>query len=377
LIARFRFAFQTKSRRIFKTCTEDRTFENPNETLGNVRMRYFPIFIDLKGQPVAVVGGGEDAVRKIRLLLKTEAAITVIAPSLHEELAANPRVNWISRGYDAGLLEGARLVFSADKALHDRVADDARAMGIPVNAADNPDISSFIVPSIVDRDPVVVAIGTEGTAPVLGQGLRARLDAMLPQRLGDLARAGARLRKRVAQALPAGSRRRGFWQRFFFGDVREAYLAGDSCAYRAGVERLFAEEAPPPRGRVSFVAALSADPELLTLKAQRRLQEADVIVHDTAVAAAILETARRDAARIAVAGGLGDGAADILVAEARNGKLAVRLTAREPALEDCVAIAAEGIAFEVVPAAATETPARPTPFPTREDIRDAILRVAS
>ena len=208
-------------------------------------MRYFPVFMDLRGKAVMVVGGGEEALRKIRLLLKTEAAIQVIAAELHEELAKEPRVLWRARAYDAALLHGAALVYSADASLNDQVASDARGLGIPVNAVDEPEISTFIVPSIVDRDPVVVAIGTEGAAPVLGQGLRARIDAMLPQTLGGLASAAAALRERVAHSIPAGNRRRSFWQRFFFGDVREAFIASDSCAYLAGVENLFAEEAQP------------------------------------------------------------------------------------------------------------------------------------
>lgn len=340
-------------------------------------MRYFPIFIDLQHRPVTIVGGGEEALRKIRLLLKTGAVINVIAPALHDELAAEPRVNWVARGYHAGLLEGAALVYSADAALNERVAGDAQALGIPVNAVDNPDISSFIVPSIVDRDPVVVAIGTEGTAPILGQGLRARIDAMLPQGLGDLARAASGLRGRVASTLVPGNRRRSFWYRFFFGDVRNAFIAGDSCNYLAGVERLFESEAHPPTGRVAFVGLGSEDPELLTIKAQRRLHEADVIVHDRAVPRAILEMARRDAVRIAVKGELYDGATDLLLAEARAGKLVVRLSASEASLEETVTVAAEGIAFETVPAVAPQRPAEAIALPVREDIRDATLRAAS
>ncbi|WP_421694961.1 NAD(P)-dependent oxidoreductase [Aestuariivirga sp.] len=340
-------------------------------------MRYFPIFIDLKDRPVTVIGGGEEALRKIRLLMKTCAHINVIAPELHPELARLARVNWISRGYHAGLLEGAALVYSADPALNARVAEDAQALGIPVNAVDNPDISTFIVPSIVDRSPVVVAIGTEGTAPILGQGLRARIDAMLPQGLGDLARAAAALRERVAGAIPPGSQRRSFWYRFFFGDVREAFLAGQSCNYLAGVENLFAEEAQPAQGRVAFVGLGSEDPELLTIKAQRKLHEADVIIHDAHVPAAILEMARRDAVRIAVKGELYDGATDLLIAEARAGKLAVRLSAGEPSLEETVSVAAEGIAFETMPAVAQPKAVEPVPFPVREDIREEFLRAAS
>lgn len=339
-------------------------------------MRYFPIFVDLHQRPVTVVGGTEEALRKVRLLLKTGAVINIIAPALHEELAAEPRVNWIARGYHAGLLEGAALVYSADAELNERVAEDAKALGIPVNAVDNPDISTFIVPSIVDRDPVVVAIGTEGTAPILGQGLRARIDAMLPQALGDLARAASDLRHRVAEAIPPGNRRRGFWYRFFFGDVREAFMAGESCNYLAGVENLFSEEAQAPQGRVSFVSLGSEDPELLTIKAQRKLQEADVIVHDRAVPKAILELARRDAVRVPVKGELYDGATDVLLAEAKAGKLVVRLSG-EVSIEETVSVAAEGIAFETIPSVQAPRPAEVIAFPVREDIREEILRAAS
>lgn len=340
-------------------------------------MRYFPIFFDLKDRPVTVIGGGEEALRKIRLLLKTEAVISVIAPVLHDELSAEPRVNWIARHYHASLIEGSALVYSADPALNEKVAADARAIGIPVNAVDNPSISTFIVPSIVDRDPLVVAIGTEGTAPILGQGLRARIDAMLPAALGDLARAGSDLRHRVAETIPAGNRRRGFWYRFFFGDVRDAFIAQESCNYLAGVEGLFASEALPPVGRVSFIGVTSDDPELLAIKAQRKLHEADVIVHDRAIAPALLEMARRDAVRIAFKGELFDGATDMLIGEAKAGKLVVRLSAGEPSLEETISVAAEGIAFETVPAVALPKPADFIPFAVREDIRDEILRAAS
>ena len=340
-------------------------------------MRYFPIFVDLENRTVTVVGGGEEALRKIRLLLKTGACINVIAPEIHDELAAERRVNWMSRHYQPGLLEGAALVYSADAELNERVAADAQALGIPVNAVDNPDISTFIIPSIVDRDPVVIAIGTEGTAPILGQGLRARIDAMLPQELGHLARAAEALRERVATAIPPGNRRRSFWSRFFFGDVRDAFIAGESCNYLAGVESLFAAEAQPPKGRVSFVRIATDDPELITIKAQRKLQEADVIVHDHAVPPSILEMARRDAVRMPVKGELYDGATDLLIAEAAAGKRAVRLSVTEASLEETVSVAAEGIAFETVPAVVVPKPADIIPFPPREDSRGETLRAAS
>ncbi len=331
-------------------------------------MRYFPVFMDLRGKTVVVVGGGEEALRKIRLLLKTEASIQVIAPELHEELAAEPRIRWRSKVYYAQLLQGAALVYSADAGLNGRVAADAQRLRIPVNAVDEPEISTFIVPSIVDRDPVVVAIGTEGTAPVLGQGLRARIDAMLPPALGGLAASAAALRDRVAETIPPGNRRRSFWQRFFFGDVRDAYVAEDSCAYLAGVENLFADEAQPPQGRVAFVSLGSHDPELLTLKAQRKLQEADIIIHDAAVPAAILELARRDAVRVPAVEKAYGGATALLLAEARAGKRVVRLTDGEAALEETVSVAAEGIAVETVPPVSLPKPPAPAISPSREEL---------
>lgn len=340
-------------------------------------MRYFPIFFDLKHRPVVVIGGGEEALRKIRLLLKTEAHISVIAPALHDELAAEPRVNWVAKHYHTGLLEGAALVYSADPALNERVAADSTALGIPVNAVDNPGISTFIVPSIVDRDPLVVAIGTEGTAPVLGQGLRARIDAMLPLAIGPLAKAGAALRERVAETIPAGTRRRSFWSRFFFGDIRDAFIADETCNYLAGVEGLFADEAAAPIGRVSFVGVTSGDPELLTIKAQRKLQEADVIVHDRGIAADLLELARRDAVRIPTDGKLFDGTDAILIREAKSGKRVVRMSSGAHSLEETVAVAAEGVAFETVPNMAAARMSDTAPFPANDEFADYLLKAAS
>jgi uroporphyrin-III C-methyltransferase/precorrin-2 dehydrogenase/sirohydrochlorin ferrochelatase len=340
-------------------------------------MRYFPIFYDLRDRLVVVVGGGEEALRKIRLLLKTEARIAVIAEDLHPELAAEPRVTWLAKSYTKELLSGAALVYSADPALNGTVAEDAAAVGLPVNAVDNPGISTFIVPSIVDRDPLIVAIGTEGTAPILGQGLRARIDAMLPPALGPLARAASALRERVAATIPAGNRRRSFWTRFFFGDVRDAFVAGETVNYLAGVEGLFTNEAAPPVGRVSFIGVSSDDPELLTIKAQRKLQEADLIVHDTGIDAGILEVARRDAVRRPVAGRLFDGTDQILIREAKAGKHVVRLSCGEPSLEETVAVAAEGIAFETVPGIPPARVTKAEPFPSHDTLRDAILKAAS
>jgi len=323
-------------------------------------MRYFPIFVDLKDRRVVVVGGGEEATRKIRLLLKTEAVIEVIAAELHPELSANPRIRWAAKDFTPALLDGAALVYSADKDLNPTVSAAAQARGIPVNAVDEADISTFIVPSIVDRDPVVVAIGTEGTAPVLAQGIRARIDGMLPHGLGKLAARAQSLRDKVASIVPHGNRRRAFWQEFFFGGPRAALEGGDEVAFDLALNDALFKEGKPAAGRVSLVGAGPGDPELLTLKAHRKLQEADVIVYDRLVSPAVLELARRDAVRIPVGKTPFEPSPrqseinDILLREAKKGLHVVRLKGGDPYIfgrggEEQEALEAAGIPVDVVP----------------------------
>ena len=340
-------------------------------------MRYFPIFYDLEGRKVIVVGGGEEALRKVRLLLKTNARISVIAPLLHDELASEPRVEWLARRFSPHLLEGAALVYAAEPELNNLVSVEAKARGIPVNVIDGAEISTFITPSIVDRDPVIVAIGTEGTAPVLGQGIRARIDAMLPNALGALAEKANALRPRVANEVPQGSRRRSFWNRFFFGAIRDAAIAGDEKSYAHELNMALTDEALPSVGRVSLVGAGPGDPELLTLKAQRKLQEADVIVYDRLLNPGILELARRDAIRI-VAGKAQFEINSILVREARSGKHVVFLVSGDidNDSDEQAALEAIGITVEIVPGIATST-AKVFPFMSRDDIATEILRAAS
>ncbi len=340
-------------------------------------MRYFPMFLDLDGRTVVIVGGGEEGLRKVRLLSRTGARILIIAETLHAELAVNDRVEWLAQQFEGNLLDGAALVISADAGLNELVCAAARQRGIPVNAVDRPDLSSFIVPSIVDRAPVVVAIGTEGTAPILGQGLRARIDAMLPPRLGKLAEAAGVLRNRVGQFIPAGAGRRSFWQRFFFGDVRDAFIAGEEVRYRSTVEALLSGHSVPSEGRVSFVSTGPGDADLLTIRAQRKLQEADVLVHESSANFAIVEMARRDAVRIRVEPRAFTAVTDVLVREAKAGRHVVRLHDGEVPVEELAAVAAEGIATETVPAVGTKSNCQIVPFPLRDNLSDVTLKAAS
>ena len=326
-------------------------------------MRYFPLFLDVRDRKALVVGGGEEALRKVRLLLKTEARIEIVAPELHPELtdlAVGGNIAWIGRRFASSHLDGANLVFvAADATTNDLVAGEAKKRDILVNVVDDADLSSAIVPAIVDRDPLVVAIGTEGAAPVLAQGIRNDLEASLPPFLGALTRAAGALRERVAERVPAGRTRRQFWQRYFFGTLRDAFARGVRT-FGPELESALRDAAAPVAGSVSLVGAGPGDPELLTLKAQRKLRDADVIVYDRLVGPQILEYARRDAIRIPVGKSPGhhsvsqDEINAILVREAAAGRQVVRLKGGDPYVfgrgaEEQAALEAEGIAVDVVP----------------------------
>ena len=328
-------------------------------------MRYFPVFLDLDGQKVLVVGGGEQAAQKLRLLLKTSARVCVVAagPCAEiEALAAAGRIELQRRTFQPRDLVDARLAIAAldDAAETARVAAAARGMGVPLNVVDRQDLSSFITPSIVDRDPVVVAIGTEGTAPVLARRIKALLEPLLPARLGALARFAAGWRQHVAERVADGGARRGFWERFFAGRIADRFLGGDVAGAVAELDDEIERANVEAVGSVALVGAGPGDPDLLTFKALRALQEADVIVVDRLVPKAILDRARRDARRIEV-GKSPRGRSTpqseidaILVREALGGRKVVRLKGGDPmifgrAVEEMTALAEAGVPFEVVP----------------------------
>lgn len=264
-------------------------------------MRYFPIFIELSaGRTALVYGGSEEAARKVRLLLKTQAAIAVVAEHLNDELTgllAAGKIQWRARQYTPDQLDDAAciIVASAERASN-AISTFARARQIPVNVVDCPEKSTFIIPAIIDRDPLVVAIGTEGAGPVLAQGIRARIEAMLAPNLGELLQYARQVRNHVAGLVPAGALRRKFWNEFFFGSVRDAFDSGGDAACHREVTRLLGARDHQPRGRIVLVN-VPEDRELLTLKAHRYLQEADIIVHEESLSGDVFEYARRDADR--------------------------------------------------------------------------------
>ncbi|MBK5932841.1 uroporphyrin-III C-methyltransferase/precorrin-2 dehydrogenase/sirohydrochlorin ferrochelatase [Rhodovulum imhoffii] len=329
-------------------------------------MKYFPIFLSLSDRPVVIVGGGEIALSKLRVLLRTEACLHVFARSPAAELealAASGRICLTRRSLCAGDLPGAALVYAATGEDEETasVVRLARAAGVPVNVVDDLGRSDFITPAIVDRDPVTIAIGTEGAAPVLARALKADLEARLPVRLGLLARIGQAFRP-LAAHLPQGRRRRDFWAEFYFSAGPRALGRGGAAAAEAVLRSLLSRHMTQKErdGHVAFVGAGPGDPELLTLAARRALDEADVVLHDRLVPPAILDLARREA-RIVDVGKRGFAAATpqdrinaLMVQHAGAGDLVVRLKSGDPSVfgrleEEIEACEAAGIGWHVVP----------------------------
>ncbi|CAN7617848.1 siroheme synthase CysG [Mesorhizobium sp. LjNodule214] len=330
---------------------------------ANAKLNAFPVFMRVEGEAVAIVGGGEEALAKARLLGQSSAVLRIIANTAEAELlsfiAATGAVH-IDAAYEAAHLEGATLVFAAsgEEALDRRVAADARRLGIPVNAVDRPELCDFFTPALVNRAPVAIAIGTEGAGPVLAQILRGRIDRMLSPSLGALATLAASFRG-AAERLPKGNGRRRFWSDFFAGAPARAVEAGElSQAHDAALDLLVSNA--PAAGHIALVGAGPGAEDLLTLRAHRLLMEADVIVYDALVPEAIVAMGRRDAERLPVGKRKGchsKSQAEInalLVELGHAGKRVVRLKSGDPLVfgragEEMAALRDAGIAYEVVP----------------------------
>lgn len=329
-------------------------------------MKHFPIFVALEGRRVVLSGGGDAALAKLRLLLKTEAHVTVFAPTPAPEIlqwAAEGRLVVHTRPMEPGDALCAVLFYAADEdeAEDARTSALARADGALVNIVDNLTDSAFITPAIVDRDPVTVAIGTEGAAPVLARAIKADLEERLPASLGTLARIGKAFRK-MAEALPMGRPRRDFWREYYFKAGPRAAASGDTQDIEQSMEILLDQhlKTEARTGHVAFVGAGPGDPELLTLKARKALDEADVVIHDRLVTKDILELARREATLIdAGKEGFGlsmkqDDINALIVKHASDGAQVVRLKGGDPTVfgrldEEIDAVTDAGISWHIVP----------------------------
>lgn len=328
------------------------------------RLDVFPAFMKVSGRRVLVVGHGGEAAAKVRLLGETNARIVVVSPTVDADLQdaiALYQADHVAEDFRPAHLNGAALVFSAreDLDLDTAVVNAARIMGVPVNAVDKPDLCDFYTGALVNRAPIAVAITSTGVGPVLSRHIRARIEAMLPRATGELARLAESFRDAAVGMIPDGALRRGFWARFFSGAVAANLYAGKTGAARSEAQRLLNSMADEP-GFVWLVGAGPGAEDLLTLRAQRLLQEADVIVHDALVPAGVVAMGRRDAERVSVGKRKGahsvpqSAICDLLVKLGREGRKVVRLKAGDPmifgrAAEEMQALRGAGIGFEIVP----------------------------
>ncbi|MFM5133825.1 siroheme synthase CysG [Aeromonas rivipollensis] len=328
-------------------------------------MDYLPIFCRLDNKPVLLVGGGEVAARKARLLLDAGARLTLVSPTLDPELAtlaADSEIEWLATEFEPAQLAGKWLVVAATdrREVNALVYQSANQAGIFANVVDDPKRSSFIMPSIIDRSPLMVAISSGGKAPVLARLLREKLEALLPQHLGAMAAFAGGLRDRVKARFASMGERRQFWERLLGADrLGQALARGDKAAANQLADALFAEDAGA-KGEVILVGAGPGDPGLLTLHALRQMQQADVVVYDRLVSDEVMALVRRDARRIFVGKQAGnhcvpqEGINQLLLEEAQKGQRVVRLKGGDPFIfgrggEELETLVGSGIGFQVVP----------------------------
>ena len=331
-------------------------------------MDSLPIFLNVKQRDCLVVGGGQVAARKVALLEKAGSAITVIAPELCDDLSAMVAANTIShieRNFeDTDITHQAIIIASTDnRKVNQRISAIAQEKGIPVNVVDNPDLCSFLMPSIIDRSPVQIAVSTGGSSPVLARLLRGRLESSIPSACGRLASLVEEYRGAVKERFSNVESRRNFWERILQGSIAEMVYAGHYDEARAALsdEISKAEEEPHDVGQVYLVGAGPGDPDLLTFRALRLMHQADVVVYDRLVSEPILNMVRRDAQRI-YAGKERDNHAipqedinHLLVRLAKEGHRVLRLKGGDPFIfgrggEEIEGLMEEGIPFQVVPA---------------------------
>jgi uroporphyrin-III C-methyltransferase / precorrin-2 dehydrogenase / sirohydrochlorin ferrochelatase len=331
-------------------------------------MDYLPVFVDLRDRLVVVVGGGVVAARKIEHLLKAHARVRVVSPELCADLAVFRDLGRIEHRpllFSAPHLEGAQLVVAAtdDESVNEAVCVAARERGIWVNVVDDAKRSAFIFPAIVDRSPLIVAVGTQGSSPTLARRVRTQIEALLPERMGDLASYAGTWREPVKKALPSLPERLRFWDRFFNGAVASRLIAGDVAGADDSMrtELALARTASATRqGEVYLIGAGPGDPDLLTLRALQLLQQADVLLHDRLVPESILGRARRDAERINVGKSPGshehtqDYINQLLITHARRGLRVARVKGGDPFVfgrggEELQVLREAGIPVVVVP----------------------------
>lgn len=329
-------------------------------------MDYFPVFLDLKNRRCLLVGGGDVATRKGRLLAKAGAVLRVVAPEVSSELrelinATGGEV--LLREYQKDDLQNCVLAIAATdiESLNETISADAQALHLPVNVVDSPALCTYITPAIIDRSPLVIAVSSGGEAPVLARLMRARLETLIPASYGRLAQIASQWRDRIKARFADGDSRRKFWEKILQGPAAELMMNGqEGAANQLISDELTADQAQLVQGEVYLVGGGPGDPELLTLRALRLMQQADVVLYDRLVSDGVMELVRRDAERIYVGKRRAEHAMQqeninqLLVDLAKQGKRVLRLKGGDPFIfgrggEEIELLAQNNIPFQVVP----------------------------
>lgn len=329
-------------------------------------MDFLPIFVNLKNQHCLVVGGGKVAARKIWLLRQAGASIKIVSPELDKtiiEQLQHGNITHVAEYFEPSQLEGITLVIAAtnDHSINEKVSTAAKSIHLPVNVVDNPALCSFIMPAIVDRSPVLIAISSGGTSPILARLLRAHLETIIPHAYSRMANYAANFREQVKRRFSHPNKRRHFWEKIFHGPFAEMVFAGkdqDAQDYLARV--LQDEENTLPSGEVYLVGAGPGNPDLLTFRAMRLMQLADVVIYDRLVSPEILNMVRRDADRIYAGKERNnhtlpqESINNLLVRLAKQGKRVLRLKGGDPFIfgrggEEIETLSSQQIPFQVVP----------------------------
>jgi uroporphyrin-III C-methyltransferase/precorrin-2 dehydrogenase/sirohydrochlorin ferrochelatase len=330
-------------------------------------MQALPIFINITNRHCVVIGGGDVATRKVATLLKANAAVCLISPTICDELSMlveTKQINYIQASYSAAQqLQGACLVIAAtdDYAVNTAVSNDAQVLNIPVNVVDSPALCTFTMASIVDRSPIVIAISSEGNAPVLARYIRTKIETMLPAGYGRIAAIAGEFREQVKAKFATTQARRIFWEGILQGPIVERILSGQDAAARQALGAILSEDAQPSQyGEVYLVGGGPGDPDLLTFRALRLMQQCDICVYDKLVSPEVMELVRRDAELIYVGKARDQHTMpqeeinELLASLALQGKRVLRLKGGDPFIfgrggEEIETLMERGVPFQVVP----------------------------
>ena len=329
-------------------------------------MDHLPIFINIRKKPCVVIGGGDIALRKINILLKAQAKVDCLSPSFSRDiknLSKDGHITLINKSFDQTDIKDYSIIIAAtdDKSVNSLISSIAQDKKIPVNVVDSPELSSFIMPSIVDRSPLIIAVSSSGKAPVLSRIIRAKLETVIPSAYGILADIAGEYRQKVKDRFSTIKDRRAFWEAVFSGVIAEKVFSGRISEAKEDIQRQLDDSVEMDLGEVYLVGAGPGDPDLLTFKALRLIQQADVVLYDRLVSKGVMELVRRDSELIYVGKKGGSDKStkqvdinDQLVELAKSGKRVCRLKGGDPFIfgrggEEIESLSEHGIPFQVVP----------------------------